>query len=274
MPAWTLTAIVCSVIKHTTTSNGSTVTGGTHAQKRWGLAVTPATCTVRVRCTCVCQSARPEGQEDAYYEVILPTICLATRIWHASVRSSIVWRSHTWIYAAISTTLEIQELLLGKKPCARIDRIDSCSSGVYEPAFDLVWASQDNLLRLQKCGGNSDSDEDNKKRVKFRASGAMPTPLITAVIYVMYWRMQNNCTTSDRLKRLFFQRCRLLLVVNVKKKAHSVQICDTVRLWNGRSMSNYFAYASTQSKYATLYGYETVARWALILHTPAVTLIL
>ncbi len=33
-----------------------------------------------------------------------------------------------------------------------------------------------------------------------------------------YWRMQNNCTTSDRLKRFVFQRCRLLLVVNVKKK--------------------------------------------------------
>ncbi len=55
--------------------------------------------------------------------------------------------------------------------------------------------------------------------------------------------MQNNCTTSDRFKRLVFQRCRLLLVVNVKKK-------------------------HTQCKYATLYGYETVARWAIILHTP------
>jgi hypothetical protein len=50
-----------------------------------------------------------------------------------------------------------------------------------------------------------------------------------------YWRMQNNCTTSDRLKRFVFQRCRLLLVVNVQKK-------------------------HTQCKYATLYGYETVAR--------------
>ncbi len=50
-----------------------------------------------------------------------------------------------------------------------------------------------------------------------------------------YWRMQNNCTTSDRLERFVFQRCRLLLVVNVKKK-----------------------YA--QCKYATLYGYGTVAR--------------
>ncbi len=47
-----------------------------------------------------------------------------------------------------------------------------------------------------------------------------------------YWRMQNNCTTSDRLKRFFFQRCRLLLAVNVEKK-HS------------------------QCKYATLYGCET-----------------
>jgi hypothetical protein len=45
-----------------------------------------------------------------------------------------------------------------------------------------------------------------------------------------YWRMQNNCTTSDRLERFVFQRCRLLLVVNVKKKVHSVQICDIVRL--------------------------------------------
>jgi hypothetical protein len=51
----------------------------------------------------------------------------------------------------------------------------------------------------------------------------------------MYWRMQNNCTTSDSLKRFVFQRCRLLLVVNVKKKY-------------------------TQCKYATLYGHETVAR--------------
>jgi hypothetical protein len=58
-----------------------------------------------------------------------------------------------------------------------------------------------------------------------------------------YWRMQNNCTTSDRLKRFVFQRCRLLLVVNVKKK-------------------------HAQCKCATLYGYETVARWAIILHTP------
>jgi hypothetical protein len=55
--------------------------------------------------------------------------------------------------------------------------------------------------------------------------------------------MQNNCTTSDRLKRFVFQRCRLLLVVNVKNK-------------------------HTQWKYATFYGYETVARWAIILHTP------
>jgi hypothetical protein len=29
--------------------------------------------------------------------------------------------------------------------------------------------------------------------------------------------MQNNCTTSDRLKRFFFHCCRLLLVVNIKK---------------------------------------------------------
>ncbi len=58
--------------------------------------------------------------------------------------------------------------------------------------------------------------------------------------------MQNNCTTSDRLKRFVFQRCRLLLVVNVKKR-------------------------HAQCKYATLYGYETVVRWAIILHTPVVT---
>jgi hypothetical protein len=58
-----------------------------------------------------------------------------------------------------------------------------------------------------------------------------------------YWRMQNNCTTSDRFKRFVFQRCRLLLVVNVQKKY-------------------------SQCKYATLYGYETVARWSIILHTP------
>ncbi len=58
-----------------------------------------------------------------------------------------------------------------------------------------------------------------------------------------YWRMQNDCTTSDRFKRFVFQRCGLLLVVNVKKK-------------------------HTECKYATLYGYETVARWAIILHTP------
>ncbi len=51
----------------------------------------------------------------------------------------------------------------------------------------------------------------------------------------IYWRMQNNCATSDRLKRFVFQRCRLLLVVNVKQK-------------------------HAQCKYATLYGYETVAR--------------
>jgi hypothetical protein len=57
-----------------------------------------------------------------------------------------------------------------------------------------------------------------------------------------YWRMQNNCTTSDRFKRFVFQRCRLLLVVNVKKKY-------------------------TQCKYATLYGYETVARWAISFQT-------
>jgi hypothetical protein len=55
--------------------------------------------------------------------------------------------------------------------------------------------------------------------------------------------MQNNCTTSDRLKRFVFQRCSLLLVVNVQKK-------------------------HAQCKYATLYGYETVARGAVILHTP------
>ncbi len=34
-----------------------------------------------------------------------------------------------------------------------------------------------------------------------------------------YWRMQNYCTTSDRFKRFTFQLCRLLLVVNVKKKS-------------------------------------------------------
>ncbi len=47
------------------------------------------------------------------------------------------------------------------------------------------------------------------------------------------------------MKRFVFQRCgRLLLVVNVKKK-------------------------HAQCKYATLYGYETVDRWAIILrHTP------
>jgi hypothetical protein len=50
-----------------------------------------------------------------------------------------------------------------------------------------------------------------------------------------YWRMQNNCTASDRFKRFFFQRCWLLLVVNVEKK-------------------------HAQCKYAILYGYETVAR--------------
>ncbi len=55
--------------------------------------------------------------------------------------------------------------------------------------------------------------------------------------------MQNNCTTSDRFKRFVFQRCRLQLVVNVKKKY-------------------------TKCKYATLHGYETVARWAITLHTP------
>jgi hypothetical protein len=55
--------------------------------------------------------------------------------------------------------------------------------------------------------------------------------------------MQNNCTTSNRLKRFVFQPCRLMLVVNVKKK-------------------------HTQCIYATLYGYETVTRWAIILHTP------
>jgi hypothetical protein len=38
---------------------------------------------------------------------------------------------------------------------------------------------------------------------------------------LLYWRMQNNCTTSDRFKRSVFQRCRLLLVVNVKNKSHS-----------------------------------------------------
>ncbi len=60
----------------------------------------------------------------------------------------------------------------------------------------------------------------------------------------VYWRMQNNCTTSYRLERFVFQLCRFLLVVNVKEKY-------------------------TQCKYATLYGYETVARWgAIILHTP------
>ncbi len=64
-----------------------------------------------------------------------------------------------------------------------------------------------------------------------------------------YWRMQNNCTTSDRFKRLVFQRCRLQLVVNVTKK-------------------------NTLCKYATLYGYETVARWAIILHTPVLRHIL
>jgi hypothetical protein len=59
-----------------------------------------------------------------------------------------------------------------------------------------------------------------------------------------YWRMRNNCTTSDCLKRFVFQRCRLLLVVNVTKKHTQCKLCDIVRLWNGRSMSNYFAYAS------------------------------
>jgi hypothetical protein len=55
--------------------------------------------------------------------------------------------------------------------------------------------------------------------------------------------MQNNCTTSDRFRRVFFQRRRLLLVVNVKRK-------------------------HTRCKYATLYGYETVARRAIILQAP------
>jgi hypothetical protein len=44
-----------------------------------------------------------------------------------------------------------------------------------------------------------------------------------------HWRLHNNCSPSDRSRRFVFQRCRLLLVVNVKKK-HSVQICDMVLL--------------------------------------------
>ncbi len=60
-----------------------------------------------------------------------------------------------------------------------------------------------------------------------------------------YWRMQNNCTTSDRFRWFVFQRCRLLLVVKVEKK-------NTV----------------TRCKYATLYGYETVAQRAIILQAP------
>ncbi len=71
---------------------------------------------------------------------------------------------------------------------------------------------------------------------------------------VLYWRKQNNCTTSDRLKRFVFQRCRLLLVVNVKKK---------------HTQKKY-----TQCKYATLYGYETDARWAIILQAPVLLLYL
>ncbi len=59
--------------------------------------------------------------------------------------------------------------------------------------------------------------------------------------------MQNNGTTSDRLKQFVFQRCRLLLVVNVNKK-------------------------HAQCTYATLYGYETVAWRAIILHTPVHTI--
>ncbi len=67
-------------------------------------------------------------------------------------------------------------------------------------------------------------------------------------VFYRYWRMQNNCTTSDRFKRFVFQRCRparWLLAVNVKKKHTQCKYADIVRLWNGRSMSNYFAYAST-----------------------------
>ncbi len=55
--------------------------------------------------------------------------------------------------------------------------------------------------------------------------------------------MQNNCTTSDRLKRFVFQRCRLLLIVNVKKSTLSANM-----------------------RHCTVY--ETVARGAIILHTP------
>ncbi len=51
------------------------------------------------------------------------------------------------------------------------------------------------------------------------------------------------CITSDRFRRFVFQRCRLQLVVNVKKE-------------------------HTRCKYATLYGNKTVARWAISLHTP------
>jgi hypothetical protein len=59
--------------------------------------------------------------------------------------------------------------------------------------------------------------------------------------------MQNNCTTSDRFKRFVFQRCRLLLAVNVKKKySANMRHCTVVKRLRDDSVSNYLAYASSR----------------------------
>ncbi len=62
---------------------------------------------------------------------------------------------------------------------------------------------------------------------------------------VFYWRMQNNCSSSDRFitvqcrictERAFFKPSLKAVTCNAEKQTVS----------NGRSLCNYFAYASTE----------------------------
>ncbi len=66
--------------------------------------------------------------------------------------------------------------------------------------------------------------------------------------------MQNNWTTSDRFRRFVFQRCRLLLAVNVKKKHTQCKYATLYDTVVKRSLvSNYFSSASKANYICNIY---------------------
>jgi hypothetical protein len=89
------------------------------------------------------------------------------------------------------------------------------------------------LLLTRKCITGQNEREESTQYTTVTQSAAC------ASYESNYWRMQNICTTSDRLKRFVFQRCRLLLSVVIVENLKSTPL--------------------SQCKYATLYGYEAVA---------------